>query len=98
MSDIQTYTYNSPVKHPKVRWLVIEHLLHQVLSNTLKVNDQLPGMAELCKQLKVSRTAVREAIGVLAAKGMVDSKPGGGTTIQPMSSWMILDPEVLCWL
>lgn len=100
MSDIQTYTYDNAVKnkHPKVRWLVIEHLLHQVLSNSLKVNDQLPGMTELCKQLGVSRTAVREAVGVLSAKGMVASKPGGGTTIQPMSSWMILDPEVLCWL
>lgn len=95
-----SYTYQSPVniKHPKVRWQVIEHLLHQVLSHSLKVNEQLPGTNELCETLGVSRTAVREAISVLVAKGMVASKQGEGSTVQPLSSWMLLDPEVLCWL
>jgi DNA-binding FadR family transcriptional regulator len=86
------------VKHPKVRWLVIEYLLHRVLSQSLCVNEPLPAVQDLCEQLGVSRTAVREAISVLVAKGMVSSRPGGGTFIQPLSSWMLLDPEVLSWL
>lgn len=100
VTDIQTYTYENPlnIKHPKVRWMVIEHLLHQVLSHSLKVNEQLPGTNELCDKLGVSRTAVREGIGVLVSKGMVSSKSGEGTSVQPLSSWMLLDPEVLCWL
>lgn len=100
MSESHEYTYKNPIniKHPKVRWMVIEHLLHQVLSQSLKVNEQLPGTSELCDTLGVSRTAVREAVSLLVAKGMVASKQGEGTTVQPLSSWMLLDPEVLCWL
>jgi DNA-binding FadR family transcriptional regulator len=104
MTDTQLHTFSqtfsSPpnIKHPKVRWLVIEHLLHQVLSQSLQVNEPLPGINELCDTLKVSRTAVREAISVLVSKGMVTSKPGEGSSVLPLSSWMLLDPEVLCWL
>lgn len=100
MTNKSTFTYKNPVfvKHPKVRWQVIEYLLHQVLSQSLRVGDQLPSTVELCENLGVSRTAVREAISVLVAKGMVASKPGEGSTVQPLSSWMLLDPEVLCWL
>jgi len=94
------FSYSSPVnvKHPKVRWQVIEHLLHRVLSQSLRVGEQLPATQELCDTLDVSRTAVREALSVLVAKGMVASKPGEGSTVLPLSSWMLLDPEVLCWL
>lgn len=96
----ETYSYKSPVKikHPKVRWQVIEYLLHQVLSQSLRVGEQLPATGDLCDTLGVSRTAVREAISVLVSKGMVASKQGEGSTVQPLSSWMLLDPEVLCWL
>lgn len=100
MTETQTFTFpnNSCIRHPKVRWQVIEHLLHQVLSQSLRIHEPLPGINELCDTLGVSRTAVREAISVLVAKGMIESKPGGGSFIQPLSSWMLLDPEVLCWL
>jgi len=100
MTDPHSYTFldNQTYKHPKVRRRVIEHLLHQMLDQSLRVHEQLPGLNELCESLDVSRTAVREAINILVAKGMVASRPGGGTYIQPLSSWMLLDPEVLCWL
>ncbi len=93
-----TFSSNSTFKHPKVRWKVIEYLLHQMLDQSLLINESLPGIDELCETLGVSRTAVREAINVLVAKGMVASKPGEGSFIQPLSSWMLLDPEVLAWL
>jgi DNA-binding FadR family transcriptional regulator len=78
--------------------MVIEHILHQILSQSLKVNEQLPGTNELCEKLGASRTAVREGISVLVSKGLVASKPGEGTSVQPLSSWMLLDTEVLCWM
>lgn len=92
--------YSSPpnMKHPKVRWQVIEHLLHQILSQSIQVSEPLPPIGDICNELQVSRTAVREAISVLVAKGMVTSKPGEGSSVLPLSSWMLLDPEVLCWL
>ena len=100
MNDPANFKYTNPgaVKHPRVRWLVIEYLLHQILSQSLRVNDQLPPISDLCNELQVSRTVAREAISVLIAKGMISSKPGEGSSILPLSSWMLLDPEVLCWL
>lgn len=100
MKDRKAFTYNNSqiTKHPRIRWKVIEHLLHQVLSQSLRFNEPLPGTNDLCDTLGVSRTAVREAISVLVSKGMVASKPGEGSFVQPLSSWMVLDPEVLGWL
>ncbi len=100
MTSTQQYSYSNPVKikHPRVRWMVIEYLLNQVLSQSLKFKEPLPATNDLCDKLGVSRTAVREAISVLVSKGMVASKPGEGSSVQPLSSWMLLDPEVLSWL
>lgn len=45
----------------------------------------------------VSRTVLREAIKVLAAKGLVESRPKTGTWVRPRSDWNLLDPDVLAW-
>ena len=45
----------------------------------------------------MSRTVVREAIKVLAAKGLVDSRPKVGTRVRPRRDWNLLDPDVLAW-
>lgn len=45
----------------------------------------------------VSRTALREAYSVLAAKGLILPRPKIGTRVRPKSDWNMLDPEVLTW-
>jgi DNA-binding FadR family transcriptional regulator len=45
----------------------------------------------------VSRTVVREAIKVLAAKGLVESRPKVGTRVRPRRDWNLLDPDLLAW-
>ena len=45
----------------------------------------------------MSRTVVREAIKVLAAKGLVESRPKVGTFVRPRRDWNLLDPDVLAW-
>ncbi|USI71911.1 FadR/GntR family transcriptional regulator [Sphingomonas morindae] len=59
--------------------------------------DTLPGEVEFAEQLKVSRGAYREAVRILAAKGMVESRPKTGTRVSPRARWNVLDPEVLAW-
>jgi len=51
----------------------------------------------LAEQFSVSRQAVREALKVLAAKGLVVSRRRTGTCVLPRSSWNLLDPDVLAW-
>ena len=57
----------------------------------------LPNESAFSVELKVSRTALREAIKVLAAKGLVDSRPKIGTRVRPRNQWNMLDPDVLAW-
>ena len=39
----------------------------------------------------------REAIQVLTAKGLVESRPKAGTRVLPRNRWNLLDPDVLAW-
>ncbi len=56
-----------------------------------------PNEGELCKQLGVSRSILREAVKVLADKGMVTVRPRSGTRSRPRSDWNQLDPDILAW-
>lgn len=56
-----------------------------------------PNEAELCRQLGVSRTVVRESMKVLADKGMITMRPRTGTSARPRSEWRLLDPDILAW-
>jgi GntR family galactonate operon transcriptional repressor len=47
--------------------------------------------------IEVSRTVIREAVKVLAAKGLVESRPKIGTRVLPRSHWSLIDPDVLHW-
>jgi DNA-binding FadR family transcriptional regulator len=47
--------------------------------------------------LSVSRTAYREAIKLLSAKGLLESRPKVGTRVRARGDWNMLDPDVLLW-
>jgi GntR family transcriptional regulator, galactonate operon transcriptional repressor len=69
----------------------------RIVEGSIKENTFLPREAELATQFGVSRQAVREALKVLAAKGLVASRRRTGTSVLPRSSWNLLDPDVLAW-
>lgn len=48
--------------------------------------------------MQVSRTAFREALKVLASKGLIESRPKVGTRVRPRDTWNILDPDILSWI
>ena len=76
---------------------VTDNLGRWILSGKAQPGDALPQEENLCTELGVSRTVVREAVKSLAAKGLVDSKPRHGTVVLPKQSWNYLDPQVLEW-
>lgn len=57
-----------------------------------------PAEAELAAHYGTSLSVTREALKMLAAKGMLASRPRQGTHILPRSSWSLLDTDVLRWL
>jgi DNA-binding FadR family transcriptional regulator len=70
----------------------------QILEGKLPPGAVLPNEADFGMQLGVSRTALREAVKVLAAKGLVEVRRKTGTRVRPHHDWNALDPDVLNWL
>lgn len=80
----------------------LSHKVAQALGRAIVCGEygasgKLPTEAELCESFGVSRTAVREAVKMLSAKGLVSSKPRQGITVMPEENWNIFDPELLQW-
>lgn len=57
----------------------------------------LPREAELMARFGASRTSVREAIKVLSAKGLVETRQKVGTRVRDRDQWNIFDADVLGW-
>jgi DNA-binding FadR family transcriptional regulator len=68
-----------------------------IVSGQYQPGDLLDSEIAASVQFAVSRTAYREAVRILAAKGLVDARPKVGTRINPRSKWNLLDPDVLEW-
>src|SRR5215472_14961377 len=68
-----------------------------IVSGQYQPGHLLVGEIASSEQLEVSRTAYREAVRILAAKGLVDARPKVGTKINARTKWNLLDPDVLDW-
>jgi DNA-binding FadR family transcriptional regulator len=68
-----------------------------ILAGEYQPGDLLDSEIAASEQFAVSRTAYREAVRILAAKGLVDARPKVGTRINPQAKWNLLDPDVLEW-
>jgi DNA-binding FadR family transcriptional regulator len=77
---------------------VTEAIGRAILRGEVAEGAALPVEASLAAAHGVSRAVVREAMKVLAAKGMVSIRPSTGTRVLPRRQWQLLDPEVLDWL
>ena len=86
-------TYSSRSLHGQV----VHELGKRIVSGALGEGEVLPNEAELGAAFKVSRTALREGIKVLAAKGLLASRTRTGTRVRPRAEWSMLDPDVLAW-
>lgn len=76
---------------------VVHELGRRIVGGTCPPGQALPNEEELCRELGVSRTALRESVKVLAAKGLVESRPRIGTRVRANEDWNMLDPDVLAW-
>jgi GntR family galactonate operon transcriptional repressor len=85
------------MERPRVHEEVVATLARRVLSGDVAPGSALPSMAVLSEELGVSRPAMREAIKVLGAKGMVEVRPRTGIRVRPRDNWNVMDPELLSW-
>ena len=69
----------------------------RIVAGDFEAGKTLPTESELSTQFNVSRTALREAVKVLTAKGLMESRPRTGTRVRPRSDWHLVDPDVIAW-
>lgn len=68
-----------------------------IVSGQYEPGEVLPNEIDFSERLKVSRSAYREAVRILSAKGLVESRPKTGTRVTEPRKWNLLDPDVLAW-
>ena len=74
---------------------VVVDLVSAIVTGELKPGEVLPPEGTLSAQFGVSRTVIRESVKRVEEKGLLTVAQGRGTSVNPPSSWNVLDPIVL---
>src|SRR3712207_8164523 len=77
---------------------VVSTLGRAIANGYYDVGSVLPREQDLEVRLNAGRGVVREAIKILATKGLVTVGPRHGSRIQARQHWNFLYREVLTWL
>jgi len=85
-------------KSLRIHGTIARDLGIHIVTGRYKPGEVLNGEIAASDRLHVSRTAYREALRMLAAKGLVESRPKTGTRVSPREKWHMLDPDVLSWI
>lgn len=75
----------------------VDRIAEWIVGGRFQSRSVLPTEEEIGGELGVSRTVVREAMRTLVAKGMVEVRRRHGTTVRPVDSWSLFDPQVVAW-
>jgi DNA-binding FadR family transcriptional regulator len=94
-AELAAYRAKPPGKSLHGR--IVRELGLRIVGGAIAPGERLPGEAALMAQYEVSRPVLREAVRVLAAKGLVVSRQRAGAIVQPRREWHLLDPDVLYW-
>ena len=87
----------APNDRRRLHGSIAHDLAVAILTGTYPPGSALPPEDTFSEQLQVSRTAYREAVRILSAKGLVESRPKTGTRITDRARWNMIDPDVLAW-
>ncbi|GAC16496.1 FadR/GntR family transcriptional regulator [Aliiglaciecola lipolytica] len=77
---------------------VTNELGKAIIDGSYNNETGFPSEAQLCEEYGISRTSVREAVKMLAAKGLISSKPRQGIRIELPEKWNFYDTNVLTWM
>lgn len=86
------------IERKKISMQVFDHIKKMIKEEKLKPGDKLPSESHFTELFGVSRTPVREALSVLEASGLITSKQGGGSVIQPVSALNLMEQTHLEFL
>lgn len=69
----------------KARWSTVDEIKDYIREHGLRPGDPLPTETELCEELGVSRSSVREAMRTLSSLDIVEVRHGHGTFVGGLS-------------
>ena len=84
-----------PASGGRIHDFVVRTMGAWILGGRYKPGDVLPREDDLTESLGVSRTSLREAVKVLCAKGLLETRPRVGVRVQEREHWRLLDPDRL---
>ena len=76
-----TPTFSSVQDRDKLSHLVLDSIKEAVVQGRLKPGDKLPGLADMAAEMGVGISSVREAIKMLEALEVLESKQGKGVYV-----------------
>jgi GntR family transcriptional regulator, galactonate operon transcriptional repressor len=77
--------------------MVVHELGQRIVRGDFAGKGTLPTEPELSAELGISRNVLREAVKVLASKGLLDVRPKTGMRIRDEHDWNLLDPDIVGW-
>lgn len=78
----------TPLQRTTLTEAAFDQLISHVVNGKWKAGDRIPPERELCQQLGIARTSLREALKALELLGMLDSRVGDGTFVCPRSEFL----------
>ncbi|WP_291317379.1 FadR/GntR family transcriptional regulator [Desulfuromonas sp.] len=81
-----------PIRPKKISEEIVEQIKGLISKGQLKPGDRVPSERDLASLFGVSRPSVREALMVLDAMGLVESRQGGGTFVRSLTEASLADP------
>ncbi len=81
-----------PIRPKKISEEIVDQIRALISQGQLKPGERVPSERDLAAFLGVSRPSVREAIMVLEAMGLVESRQGGGTFVRSLTETSLADP------
>lgn len=71
---------------------VVNEIQRVIVDGQLRPGTKLPPERELAEELGVSRTVIREAVRILVAKGLLETRPGVGTIVRQVTRDQVVEP------
>jgi GntR family transcriptional regulator, transcriptional repressor for pyruvate dehydrogenase complex len=78
----------TPIPRTTLTATAFEQLISHVVKGNWKPGDRIPPERELCQQLGIARTSLREALKAMELIGLLDSRVGDGTFVCPRSEFL----------
>lgn len=82
---------------PSLATQVCRELGRRIVAGNLRETELIDDENALCERYGVSKSVVREAVKMLASKGLLEVRRGSGTRVRRRASWNLLDDDVLAW-